>query len=190
MTIEQMQQKMTASEEAALEIHGGEGKPPRGAPTEGVTGERSEAGATGGGAPLGRARPVVKSAPDPEVQPNGRRRIFSATYKARIVAQADSCETGELGSLLRREGLFYSTISRWRKQRDAGMLKGLTPQKRGPSPDPDKALRQRNAQLEKENQRLAKRLSNAELIIDVQKKVAMLLGLPLAANDLDEGERK
>jgi transposase-like protein len=124
------------------------------------------------------------------VEPIGHRRVFSPAYKARIVAQADACERGEIGALLRREGLYCSTLQRWRQQRDAGTLEGLTPKKRGPSPDPDRALRQRVAQLEKENQRLAKRLSNAELVIDVQKKVASLLGIALAASDLDEGDKK
>ena len=92
------------------------------------------------------------------MEPVGRRRRFSAAYKVRILAEADACESGMLGALLRREGLYYTSIQKWRKLRAEGMLEGLTPRKRGPAPDPDRALKQRNAQLEKENQRLQKRL--------------------------------
>lgn len=125
--------------------------------------------------PLSARDGDVQQAPDPEVEPVVRRRRFSASYKARILAEADACESGELGALLRREGLYYTSIQKWRKLRAEGMLEGLTPRKRGPVPDPDRALKQRNAQLEKENQRLQKRLADAELIIEVQKKLSLLL---------------
>lgn len=125
--------------------------------------------------PLSVSARDVKQAPDPEVEPVGQRRRFSAAYKARILAEADACEPGTLGALLRREGLYYNIIQKWRKARADGMLEGLEPRKRGPAPDPDRALKQRNAQLEKENLRLAKRLADAELIIDVQKKLSLLL---------------
>ena len=130
--------------------------------------------------------PDVKRGPDPEVEPAGRRRRFSAAYKARILAQADACEPGTLGALLRREGLYYTSIEKWRKLRAAGTLESLTPRKRGPAPDPNKALKQRNAQLEKENARLANRLANAEMIIDVQKKLASLLNLPMVTPERDQ----
>ena len=139
--------------------------------------------------PLGVPDPNKKG-PDPEVETVGRRRRFSAAYKARILAQADACEPGTLGALLRREGLYYTSIQKWRKQRDAGIQDGLTPKKRGPAPDPDKALKQRNIQLEKENQRLAKRLADAELIIDVQKKLALLLNRPPTTPEADREDRK
>ncbi len=125
--------------------------------------------------PLSVPDPDVKQAPDPEVEPVGRRRRLSAAYKARILAEADACESGMLGALLRREGLYYTSIQKWRKLRAEGMLEGLTPRKRGPAPDPDRALKQRNAQLEKENQRLQKRLADAEFIIEIQKKLSLLL---------------
>jgi len=125
--------------------------------------------------PLSAPDRDVKQAPDPEVEPVGRRRRFSAAYKARILAEADACESGMLGALLRREGLYYTSIQKWRKLRAEGMLEGLTPRKRGPAPDPDRALKQRNAQLEKENQRLQKRLADAEFIIEIQKKLSLLL---------------
>jgi len=87
---------------------------------------------------------------------------------------------GSLGALLRREGLYSSNLTAWRRQRDAGTLSALTPQKRGrktPGRDP---LRLENTQLRKENERLTRRLRQAELIIDVQKKVSQILGIPLA----------
>jgi len=80
-----------------------------------------------------------------------------------------------LGALLRREGLYYTSIQKWRKLRADGMLDGLAPKKRGPAPDPDRALKQRNAHLEKENKRLQKRLEDAEFIIEIQKKLSLLL---------------
>src|SRR5690606_39267930 len=99
-------------------------------------------------------------------------------YKARILRLADSCtKPGELGALLRREGLYSSHLSTWRRQRD----QGLVPQKRGRKKDPDTEVRRENARLERENARLAEKLRHAELIIDVQKKVAALLGNPLPA---------
>ena len=130
--------------------------------------------------------PGVKLGPDPEVEPKSQRRRFTAAYKAKILAQADACEPGTLGTLLRREGLYYTSIQKWRKLRAAGTLESLTPRKRGPAPDPDKALKQRNFQLEKEIARLANRLANAEMIIDVQKKLASLLNLPMVTPEWDQ----
>jgi transposase-like protein len=114
---------------------------------------------------------------DPEVVPQARRRMFSAKHKLRILQKADACtEPGQIGALLRREGLYSSTLTNWRRQREEGSLKGLAPKKQGPRPDPDQELLKRMAKLEKENLRLADKLEKAELIIDVQKKVARLLG--------------
>jgi transposase len=79
--------------------------------------------------------------------------------------------------LLRHEGLYYTHLATWRRQREEGSLIGLTPKRRGPKPDPDRELRLRNIQLEKENRRLADRLEKAELIIDVQKKISRILGI-------------
>jgi hypothetical protein len=99
----------------------------------------------------------------------------------RILRLADACTVpGSLGALLRREGLYSSNLTTWRRQRDAGTLSALTPKPRGrkaPGPDP---LRLEHAQLRQENERLTRRLRQAELIIDVQKKVSQLLGIPLA----------
>jgi transposase len=103
--------------------------------------------------------------PDPEVPERPERRKFTAEYKIKILAEADACEThGEIGALLRREGLYSSHLSRWRQRQRAGALGALKPKKRGPD------------DLERENERLSKKLTQAETIIDVQKKVSGLLG--------------
>jgi len=106
---------------------------------------------------------------DPEVQPKATRRTFTIEYKRRIVAEADQCEHGDLGALLRREGLYYSQIADWRK----GVADGtLGSKKRGPVADPDRAEKRR---LERENERLRRKLADAEAIIEAQKKLAALL---------------
>ncbi|MEL6271085.1 MAG: transposase [Chloroflexota bacterium] len=106
---------------------------------------------------------------NPEVQPKPTRRTFTAEYKRRMVAEASQCEHGGLGALLRREGLYYSQIAAWRKAAASG-----TPgsKKRGPVADPDRAEKRR---LERENERLRRKLADAEAIIDAQKKLAALL---------------
>jgi len=104
-----------------------------------------------------------------EVQPKPIRRTFSADYKRRIVAEAEECVHGELGALLRREGLYYSQIRAWRKAAANGML---GTKKRGPVANPERAENQR---LERENERLRRKLADAEAIIDAQKKLAVLL---------------
>ena len=116
--------------------------------------------------------PVIKAVPNPEVQEKAVRRRFSAEYKRRILKEADACsKPGEIGALLRREGLYSSSLTLWRRQVD----QGLGSKKRGPiAKRPDPNVRH-IAQLEKENARLAHKLKNAELIIEVQKKVAALL---------------
>lgn len=115
--------------------------------------------------------------PDPEVPEQPVRRRFTAKYKLDILRQADACtEAGSLGTLLRREGLYSSNLTTWRRQRDEGTLAALTPKQRGRKaslPDPE------IERLRKENTRLAKRLKQAELIIDVQKKVSQILGITL-----------
>ena len=121
------------------------------------------------------------STPDPEVVPKAQRRQFTAEYKERILAQADACtQVGQLGALLRREGLYRSHLATWRRQRRQFGLAGLSPRKRGPKPDPQAAEITR---LQRENERLLARLRRAENIIDVQKKVAQLLGAPLDESD-------
>jgi transposase len=112
--------------------------------------------------------------PDPQVVPKAERRRFSAEYKQRILVEADACtERGQIGALLRREGLYSSHLDKWRKQREQGVLQALAPQQRGPKPDLQAAEITR---LRGENEQLRARLQRAEHIIDVQKKLAELLG--------------
>ena len=107
--------------------------------------------------------------PNPEVQPKPTRRRFTIDYKRRIVAEADQCQHGELGALLRREGLYYSQISSWRRAAADGTL-GKT--KRGPKAHPDVEEVKR---LRRENERLQRKLADAEAIITAQKKLAVLM---------------
>ena len=114
--------------------------------------------------------------PDPEVVPQAKRRQFTAAYKLRIVREADACTApGQVGSLLRREGLYSSYLSKWRQQREDGQLQALSSKKRGRKPE-DPSVEEL-AQLQRENERLRARLEQAEIIIDVQKKLSKLLGL-------------
>jgi len=119
--------------------------------------------------------------PDPEVVPKAERRKFSAEYKVRILEEADRCtERGEIGALLRREGLYSSHLSTWRRQRDQGILSGLSPKKRGRKGKDD--LEKELVELRREKKRLQARLEEAEMIIDVQKKLSRLLGLATEEN--------
>ncbi len=114
---------------------------------------------------------------DPEVRPQAKHRHFTAEYKKRILDEAARCtEPGQLSALLRREGLYSSLLSKWRQQQAAGAREGLRPKKRGRKTDPQA---QELARLQRENQRLQERLRKAELIIEVPKKVSLLLGVPL-----------
>jgi transposase-like protein len=125
--------------------------------------------------------------PDPEVLPKASRRTFSAAEKLRILNEADACtQPGQIGALLRREGLYSSHLVKWRRLRAAGQLQALTPQPRGPKPAPPDPLTEELAQVRAENARLHARLTQAELIIDVQKKVAQLLGASLPTPRSDE----
>ncbi len=111
--------------------------------------------------------------PDPEVSTKAKRRSFTAEYKRRILEEADGCTGhGEIGALLRREGLYSSHLTTWRRQREMGELAGLTPKKRGRKQDEAAA---ELARLRRENERLRKQLDQAELIIAAQKKLAQAL---------------
>ena len=122
--------------------------------------------------------------PDPEVAPMAQRRRFTAEEKLRIVEEADACvEPGEIGALVRREGIYSSYLSRWRRARDEGQLSALEPQQRGPKPATDGALAREVARLKRENERLQARLAQAETIIEVQKKLSQLLGLSPGGNE-------
>jgi transposase len=123
--------------------------------------------------------------PEPEVLPRAKRRQFSAEYKLHILEEADACTgRGQIGTLLRREGLYSSHLSKWRQQRASGQLEGLSSKKRGrKAPDPAKVELVR---LRQENERLRSRLEQAEIIIDVQKKLSRLLGLSEDEIEIDE----
>lgn len=122
---------------------------------------------------------------DPEVVAIARRRQISPSDKRRILAAADRCtQPGEIGALLRREGIYSSQLATWRKQRAAVGSAGLNKRKRGRKADPALAEAQRMAKLSRENERLRRQLAQARLIIDVQKKVSSLLALQ-AADEAD-----
>lgn len=118
--------------------------------------------------------------PDPEVpaRPAGaRRRRFTAAYKLRLLHETDTCAIGQLGAILRREGLYSSHLVAWRRQRKDGALAALAPQRRG-RPAPSAAARE-VTRLREENARLARSLAAAETVIEIQKKVSSLLGVTL-----------
>jgi transposase len=149
--------------------------------SRGLEGARRATPDTVDKSPQGAAspRPAV-IAPNPEVVATPTRRRFTAEDKLRILKLADACTAvGSLGALLRAEGLYASNLTTWRRQRTEGVLSALTPQKRGRKASAQHPLRAENETLRKENTRLTTRLKQAELIIDVQKKVSQLLGIPL-----------
>ena len=123
------------------------------------------------------------AAPDPEVEAKPKRRRFTADYKARILREAEGCnKAGEIGALLRREGLYASHLITWRRQREKEGMAGLS-RKRGRKADPDKDLAKKNAQLEAANRRLTEKLRKAEIIIEFQKKMAELWATPSRPGD-------
>ncbi len=128
-----------------------------------------------------------QTTPSPEVLEKPVRRRFAVEYKVRILAEADACtEMGQLGELLRREGLYSSHLSNWRRQRDDGVLSGLTPKLRGRKAKTKTLLADENELLRRENGRVKEKLRQAELIIDVQKKVSEMLSIPLKSPDGEE----
>jgi len=130
--------------------------------------------------------PAAPADAEVEVVGRAKRRHASTSEKRRILAAADCCtQPGELGALLRREGVYSSSLSTWRRQRDAAETAALAPQKRGPKVDPNRVETQQIAQLTREVERLKRRLDNAMLVIEVQKKLASLMGFTLDEN----GER-
>jgi len=149
--------------------------------------ERSEADRSGAAGKTVAPEPSGPTRPDPEVVPIAKRRAFTAEYKQTILAEADAAAAhpGGIGVLLRREGLYSSHLVTWRRERQAGILQGLTPQKRGPKSrrNPQQEEMQ---QLRRENQRLSEELRKAAIVIDVQKKVGALLGWPLPKADPEE----
>jgi len=146
--------------------------------------ERSEVPRSGG-SHTGE-RDVAPGPPDPEVPAKPQRRRFSAEYRLRMLQAADACKKpGELGALLRREGLYSSHLITWRQQRERGALGWMRATKRGPKGRP---VDPRVKQLEAENRRLQRKLQRAETIITFQKKVAEILGIPLKPLDSDESD--
>ena len=134
----------------------------------------------GGAAAPGNGQPV----PDPAVPERPVRRRFNAEYKLRILREADGCRAaGQVGALLRRDGLYSSHLTAWRKQRSEGTLAGLAPKRRGPKASPDAPFVAENERLKRDNQRLTARLRQAETIIEVQKKLSEILGIPLPPPD-------
>jgi transposase len=146
-------------------------------------GERSEAPRSGGSSTVEReGSPTPAPAPDPEVTARHARRRFTTQYKLEILRKADACtRPGQLGALLRKEGLYSSHLVTWRRQRE----EGLTPKKRGRKPE---RVDPRVKKLEQENRRLERRLKKAEAIIDFQKKVHELLGIPLKPFEGEEDD--
>jgi transposase-like protein len=124
----------------------------------------------------------------PEVPEKPVRRRFDAAYKQRILEEADRCsQSGELGQLLRREGLYSSLLSTWRRQRDEGMLAGLSPKRRGRKAKRKDTVALENERLRRENEQLTHRLKQAETIIEVQKKVSEMLGIvPPSENGMND----
>lgn len=126
--------------------------------------------------------------PDPEVLPRtekAKRRTFTAAYKQWVLEEAEKCreQPGGIGALLRREGLYSSHLTTWRRQQEAGQLVGLTPRKRGPKSNLEA---EEMSRLRRENGRLTRQLEKAELIIEAQKKLSEILGITLAQETEDE----
>src|ERR1019366_929618 len=144
--------------------------------------ERSEGDWSATDAKAGTAYPH----PNPEVVAQAKRRRFTVEYKQRILAEAEQAKgLGGIGALLRREGLYSSLLTTWRREREAGVRQALTPQKRGPKSKRD-PFQEETDKLRRENERLTEQLRKAEIIIDVQKKVAALLGWPSMAPGPEE----
>ena len=153
-------------------------------------GERSEPKrAEGAGTTAALAQPAdppLVVAGNPEVVAKASRRRFTVDYKLKILDQAGACQQpGELGALLRREGLYSSSLALWRHQRQQGILTGLTPRTRGRKPNQQSQLVADNEQLKRQNQKLSKRLQQAEIIIEFQKKLAEALGIPLKGDSIE-----
>jgi len=149
-------------------------------------GERSEPQRSAAAGKAG-AVPSFSPKPDSEVVAKAKRRTFPLDYKIRILEEADAAAAtpGGVGALLRREGLYSSHLVSWRRERQAGILEALKPRKRGPRSERN-PLAEENQKLRRQNARLTEDLRKAQLIIDVQKKVAALLGNPLPDVDPEE----
>jgi transposase len=155
-------------------------------------GERSEPDRNGGPQTAARVAPDGSGSrdgyPDPEFRARAQRRKFSAKYKLRILQETEACsQPGQIGALLRREGLYSSHLVAWRRQREKGELEALEHKKRGrKASDRNHPLAMENRQLRCEKQQLMRRLRQAEAIIEVQKKISEILGIPLKAAESAE----
>jgi transposase len=147
-------------------------------------GERSEPQRSG--APV-HAGTLPVSRPNSEVVARPRRRSFTVEYKLRVLQEAEEAAAipGGVGALLRREGLYSSLLAYWRRERAQGMREALTPQRRGPKSQRH-PLEEENRKLQRQNARLTEDLRKAHIIIDVQKKVAALLGHPIPETDPEQ----
>lgn len=151
--------------------------------TEGTRGASGVAPMAGGSAYM------ACSPPDPEVPEKNPRRKFTAKYKLRILEEADACiQAGQLGALLRREGLYSSYLTTWRRQKAEGLLQAMTPKKRGRKRKEKNPLSKRVAELEKKNLRLQQKLKQAELIIEAQKKMSEILRIAQNLDEIDESK--
>ena len=152
--------------------------------TERRGGERSEAPRSGESPTFERKPAGPLGVPDPEVAARPKRRQFTAEYKLRVLRQVDACKAaGEIGSLLRREGLYSSHLVLWRRQREEAAQAQLKTRRRGPKP---KIQDPRVKQLERENAQLQRQLKRVALLLDIQKKAGEILGIPM--KNLDDVE--
>lgn len=152
--------------------------PPSGVPPALPAGR---AGGTPEGGAIPHASAPLSTVPNPEVPEKAQRRQFFADYKLSILNEADACsEEGQIGALLRREGLYSSHLTTWRRQREEGTLSALSPKQRGRKEKIDTAIKRRLAATEAENQALKKNLKEAQLIIEYQKKTFEILRIPLS----------
>jgi transposase-like protein len=155
-------------------------------------GERSEPERSGwliSPAPPTVTPAVEANIADPEVNSKATHRKFNSEYKRRILQETASCDSGGVAALLRREGLYSSHLTAWRRQMEQAAIRGLEPHKRGRKAIPRNPLAAENVRLQRENRRMEKRLRQAEIIIDVQKKLCEILGLtvpPIEQNEDDE----
>ena len=127
-----------------------------------------------------RASDGTESLTEVEVLAKAERRRFTAEYKLKVLREADRCkQPGQIGALLRQEGLYWSNLTTWRKQRESGELAGLSARKRGPQRREKNPLAERVRELERDNMRLKRRAERAEGIVELQKKVSEILGIEL-----------
>ena len=166
-----MRKSASSADSGSSAASAGGSLPPAEEPAERRVGERSEPP---------RSEAGSSAAPDAptQVRPRPTRRNFSAEYKLDVLRQVDACRVpGEIGAVLRREGLYFGHLSKWRAQRRLGALAALTERRRGPKPPAPEA--REVAKLRRENARLLRELAKANLCLEIQKKVSEMLGIPL-----------